>query len=263
MSTIPSLRRSSPILHLTCAPSLISSRSLPGLRLVPFSLWRGSSLSFLRRLFLDRQRSILSRPARESTVWLESLEPRCLLSAVLVQGINPRPSASSPSLFAAVREVAFFSAASLGEYGEEEYSVWRSDGTEAGTELVQDIFADPDSAFRFSRFWSPLLNANGVLFFAADDGVHGKELWTLFPSRSTGRLWPDGAAALALPAGSDAPERQPAGDAEPEPRAAPEPPKPVWPTPPAGRGEPRSWSLAARRGATLGQWLDDPLVAHA
>src|SRR5262249_21719023 len=59
--------------------------------------------------------------------------------------------------------------------------LWKSDGTAAGTTLVKDIFP--------GGFWdtwnyhannsnpSNLTNVNGTLFFTADDGVHGRELW--------------------------------------------------------------------------------------
>jgi ELWxxDGT repeat protein/cysteine-rich repeat protein len=71
--------------------------------------------------------------------------------------------------------------------------LWRSDGTEAGTALVKDIWpggADSITAFipfpcegcfPFSceeepcRGW--LVTANRTLFFAADDGTSGRELW--------------------------------------------------------------------------------------
>ena len=55
------------------------------------------------------------------------------------------------------------------EYG---YELWKSDGTEAGTVLVRDIRAGEDGSYP-----SNLTNVNGTLYFTADDGVHGKELW--------------------------------------------------------------------------------------
>lgn len=60
--------------------------------------------------------------------------------------------------------------------------LWKSDGTAAGTMMVRDIRVGPsgsgtatsnmDGAKELSA------NVNGVLYFVADDGVHGAELWT-------------------------------------------------------------------------------------
>jgi hypothetical protein len=53
---------------------------------------------------------------------------------------------------------------------------WKSDGTTAGTVLVKDI--NPGSASSYPVD-SPLRQglSGGHLFFTADDGVHGTELW--------------------------------------------------------------------------------------
>lgn len=50
--------------------------------------------------------------------------------------------------------------------------LWKSNGTSAGTVLVKDIYIGPGS-LNFSDFF----DANGVLYFAGNDGVNGKELW--------------------------------------------------------------------------------------
>ncbi len=49
--------------------------------------------------------------------------------------------------------------------------LWKSDGTEAGTLVVRDINPLGGS------FPRSLVNVNGTLFFAANDGTNGKELW--------------------------------------------------------------------------------------
>jgi ELWxxDGT repeat protein len=52
--------------------------------------------------------------------------------------------------------------------------LWKSDGTAAGTTLVQDINAGANGS-------SPanLMNVNGKLYFTANDEIHGTELWVL------------------------------------------------------------------------------------
>lgn len=52
--------------------------------------------------------------------------------------------------------------------------LWRSDGTEAGTMLVMDIWPGINGSFP-----EYLTNVDGTLYFSADDGIHGQELWIL------------------------------------------------------------------------------------
>jgi len=54
---------------------------------------------------------------------------------------------------------------------------WKSDGTEAGTVLVKDIWPGPSGSSEGFPY-APRA-ARGRLFFGADDGVHGNELWVL------------------------------------------------------------------------------------
>ena len=55
--------------------------------------------------------------------------------------------------------------------------LWRSDGTETGTVMVQDInAADP---FFYGAYPGDPTVLNGTLFFSADDGQTGRELWTV------------------------------------------------------------------------------------
>src|SRR4029078_3756905 len=66
-----------------------------------------------------------------------------------------------------------FFTAQDGTHGEE---LWTSDGTRAGTVLVKDINRDTASDDRSAP--SPLTGVGARFFFAADDGTHGRELWT-------------------------------------------------------------------------------------
>ena len=50
--------------------------------------------------------------------------------------------------------------------------LWKTDGTEAGTVLVLDLF--PGS---YGSYPGDLVMVGNTLFFRADDGVHGRELW--------------------------------------------------------------------------------------
>jgi ELWxxDGT repeat protein len=86
-------------------------------------------------------------------------------------------SSRPPGGFTKVNGTLFF-AASDGVHGQE---LWKSDGTAAGTTLVKDIF--PGTYFYYGNFFpnssrpSNLTNLNGTLYFLADDGVHGREVW--------------------------------------------------------------------------------------
>ena len=50
--------------------------------------------------------------------------------------------------------------------------MWESNGSAAGTLIVSDINPGSNSSYP-----QDLTNVNGILFFSADDGTHGRELW--------------------------------------------------------------------------------------
>lgn len=91
---------------------------------------------------------------------------------VLVKDINPGLGSGFyfglTDKFMVVGDTLYFTA-NDGVHGVE---LWKSNGTEAGTVLVQDILAGSATS---SPEW--LTNVNGTLYFTANDGVHGIELW--------------------------------------------------------------------------------------
>lgn len=61
--------------------------------------------------------------------------------------------------------------------------LWRSDGTSEGTAMVQDINREFGVHPYLKSYPRDFVDLNSVLYFTADDGVHGRELWTSDGSR--------------------------------------------------------------------------------
>ncbi len=90
--------------------------------------------------------------------------------------------------------------------------LWQSDGTEAGTRMIADIHKAPAGEILsdYSSHPEHLVVFNDTLFFTADDGEHGTELWSM-PIPSVQLNYPDGAPGSIfrvtvpdLPAGNSA-----------------------------------------------------------
>ena len=91
---------------------------------------------------------------------------------VLVKDISLGPRWSYPFSLTGVRGTLYFVADTV-VYGDE---LWKSDGTKVGTTIVKDIAPGSfDSIHSVSA--SHLVDVGGTLYFVADDGAHGQELW--------------------------------------------------------------------------------------
>ncbi len=119
-----------------------------------------------------------------NTTWL--LTPLCLLTLTgpalggtpyLVTDIDATTlgAGSNPAELVPVNKAIFFRA-NDGLNGAE---LWRSDGSQAGTGLVADIFPGTDTLSGLPNSSTPtgLVDVAGTLFFAADDPAGGAELW--------------------------------------------------------------------------------------
>ena len=91
---------------------------------------------------------------------------------VPVRDINPGPADASPAFLRNVDGTLFF----IADDGTHGLELWASDGSEAGTRMVSDI-NPAGSAFGTFSFFFSFADLGGMLFFAADDGMHGTELW--------------------------------------------------------------------------------------
>lgn len=93
----------------------------------------------------------------------------------LLKDINPGPDSSRHAAlgqFHAVANDIFYFAADDGVHGKE---LWISDGTTAGTQFLKDIYPGLDGPWDYYQFYSA--SFNGEMYFNADDGIHGNELW--------------------------------------------------------------------------------------
>lgn len=78
----------------------------------------------------------------------------------------------NPSKIAQIDSTFYF----IGSDSTNGQELWKSDGTVAGTQLVKDINPGADGSLSVMTGWSPFVMAD-VLYFVADDGSNGAELW--------------------------------------------------------------------------------------
>jgi len=55
--------------------------------------------------------------------------------------------------------------------------IWKTDGTAAGTKMLKDIYPGPNGFFSPYFYYPYFTEMDGTLYFSANDGVHGWELW--------------------------------------------------------------------------------------
>lgn len=91
----------------------------------------------------------------------------------LVKDINPGVSSSSPSELQEWGGALFCFARTANEGTEP----WLSDGTDAGTQLLLDINPGSASSISSTQLLRETTAFGGWLYFLADDGTHGLELW--------------------------------------------------------------------------------------
>lgn len=89
-----------------------------------------------------------------------------------IKDINPGQASSWPEWLGAASGKFYFAATTEGQGRE----LWLTDGTEAGTALVKDIFPGAQNGLHF--YPAGLAEALGSnVYFSASDGVNGFELW--------------------------------------------------------------------------------------
>ncbi|MED5486295.1 MAG: ELWxxDGT repeat protein [Candidatus Thermoplasmatota archaeon] len=100
---------------------------------------------------------------------------------VMVKDINPTSNSSGNSNSQSLTsfcDTLYFSA----NDGVHDDELWKSDGTTSGTIMVQDIFTGTSSsASSPGNFFNSIIGNH--IFFTAQDGIHGEELWALSPSQ--------------------------------------------------------------------------------
>ncbi|MFN3403215.1 MAG: ELWxxDGT repeat protein [Cytophagaceae bacterium] len=90
---------------------------------------------------------------------------------VMVKDIAPGASTSAIANLTLSGDYFYFRATNSVDGVE----LWKSDGTAEGTFLLKDVYPGPTGGL--TQFASFLKDINGTLFFQANDGTHGLELW--------------------------------------------------------------------------------------
>ena len=96
----------------------------------------------------------------------------------MIKDINPGNDSSNPTGPMKEMDGFIYFSANDGVHG---YELWRTDGTEAGTTMVRDIRQGENSSLSWgsTAHWHGdyALPHDGHLYFSANDGENGEELW--------------------------------------------------------------------------------------
>src|SRR5829696_1399121 len=121
-----------------------------------------------------------SNGTRSGTRLVKDIDPGPL---VIKKMENTETGSSAPDSVLRTKKWIYFQATTV-KYGEE---LWKSDGTKSGTKLIKDIVPDLPPGARcqqgdcgIPKGWShpdTVTVMGKQVFFAADDGKHGVELW--------------------------------------------------------------------------------------
>lgn len=98
-----------------------------------------------------------------------------MIKDAVVGSVGNESLGSNTDVIARLGDRLMFMAATLVDGEWSGYELWVSDGTEQGTVLLKDIWpgAQPGFDIRTQSF----VNVGGIMYFVANDGVHGPELW--------------------------------------------------------------------------------------
>jgi ELWxxDGT repeat protein len=89
----------------------------------------------------------------------------------IVKDIKPGTASSSPRSLLLFNNALYFFASTSAEGVE----LWKSDGTNEGTVMVKDI--NPGAGNGYDNTNTSFFSSGAILYFNANDGTHGTELW--------------------------------------------------------------------------------------
>ena len=67
------------------------------------------------------------------------------------------------------------------------HELWKSDGTASGTEMVVNIRPGNTNELQY-HFYNGIVGINNSVYFTANDGTNGYELWTLSGGSGSGGM---------------------------------------------------------------------------